>query len=155
TALRRLHGFLLASLAFLLAAVGLGAAAAIADVSTLDRARLVGAEVAALVAWVALGILAYAHGLVTRLVHGARRARVLTGRAGPRPPRDRRSRRAIARAPWAMPAAGFALVVGGSAVGSASTIAVGGVAIAATGAVTLVELGPAARRAVRPLHVPG
>jgi hypothetical protein len=117
------HGQALTAGAFLVAAIVLGAAAALADVSAADRARMVSAEVAALVGWLGLATLGHAHEVAPR---GDRAARLTLGGAG----------------------GGFAAAIAGILVASPATVAVGGVAIAVTGVLATGNLASGRRPAV-------
>lgn len=150
--LELLHGFLGASSAFLVAAVALGTAAALAGVTTPVRSRLVAAEVAALLAWLGLAVVGHAHKIVPFIGYTVLRARGVTTAPGGRPLLfGDLFHHGAARATLATATTGFAAAVTGVAAASPAAVAAGGVALSATGllATANLALGPgrAARRA--------
>ena len=153
--LELLHAYLFASVAALVAAVALGAVAGLADVSTLTRTRLVSAEVAALVAWLALAVTGHAHKIVPFVTYGALRSRGIRTNTEGKPLLfahlvDARA----ARAGYVLACTGFASLVVGLAVGSATVVSVGGIAVALTGIVVTVNLALGWRRAGPPAVLP-
>lgn len=140
--LELLHGFLFASAAFLVLACVLGVVAAVAPVDTLMRGRLVSAEVAALIAWLALAVIGHSHKIVPFISYSRLRERGVQTHASGRPLLfgdlfDNR---------WAivtfyLAATGFAAVVGGILVATAAISAAGGAAVAAAGAIVTLNLG--------------
>ncbi len=139
--LELLHAWLLASAAFAVAAVVLGALAGLADVEPVTRMRLVSAEIAALVGWLGLAVVGHAHKIVPFIAYTALRARGVRTGPGGRPllfgdlfdPR-------LAHACLVGATAGFALAVGALVAGTAPPLAAGGLLLAATGAVATANL---------------
>jgi len=148
--LELLHAHLFASAAFLVAALALGAASGLADVSTTVRTRIVAAEVAALLAWVGLAVIGHAHKIVPFIGYTALRARgVRTGPSGaPLLFADLFDRR-VARATAVIATAGYAAVVAGILLGSAPVVAAGGLEVAIAGAIATGNLAIGPRRASR------
>lgn len=136
-----LHAFLFASTAFLVVGVGVAAAAALADVDVLVRGRLVVAEVAALSAWLGLAVVGHAHKIVPFITYTALRARgVRRGPTGkPLMFGDLFSVN-LAKLTLVAGAIGYTAVVAGALVNSVQVVAVGGVAIALTGATATTNL---------------
>ncbi|MGE3447802.1 MAG: hypothetical protein AB7H92_09515 [Microbacteriaceae bacterium] len=148
--LELLHGFLFASAAFLVAAIGLGAAAGIADVDPADRSRLVAAEVAALVAWLGLAVVGHAHKIVPFIGYTALRARgVTTGPAGRPLLFGDLFHHGVARATLATATVGFAAALIGILAASPAVLAAGGALVSCTGALATVNLAGGPRRAAR------
>ncbi|HEX6424839.1 MAG TPA: hypothetical protein VFZ79_15255 [Acidimicrobiales bacterium] len=149
--LELLHGFLLISAAFLVAALVLGATAALADVTPLVRTRLVAAEVAALAAWLGLAVVGHAHKIVPFITYTALRARGVATAPSGRPLlfadllHD-----GTARATLAAGTTGFTAVLAGILVASPATLAAGGAAISLTGALATANLASGPRRVARP-----
>lgn len=135
-----LHAFVLASAAFVLAAVVFGATAALGDISSDQRARLVTAEVASLTAWVGLAVLGHAHKIVPGIVHEARRVRDVATVGCEGAPATVPFHAGIARLTFTTAVFGFAAAVVGIVVESASMVAFGGGSLALTGALTIVNL---------------
>lgn len=162
--LELLHGFLFTSAVFLVTAMVLGAAAPVVDVTAADRSRLVAAEVAALIAWLALAVIGHAHKIVPFIAYT-----VLRGR-GSRTGADGRPLlfgdlydHGVADATLLTGTAGFLAAVGGILLGWAPMVAIGGGLVAATGVLATANLaiGPwrAGRRAqaapeARPVPLP-
>jgi hypothetical protein len=152
-ALDLLHGFLFASAVFLVVAIAAGAAAAVADVAPADRARLVAAEVAALLGWLGLAVVGHAHKIVPFIAYTALRARgVTTGPSGRPLLFGDLFHRDVARLTLATAAGGFATALVGILVGSATVLAAGGVAISVTGALATINLASGPRRVSRRFH---
>lgn len=148
--LELLHAFLFVSAAFLVAAVVLGAVAGLADVSWTDRARLVAAEVAALIAWLGLAVVGHAHKIVPFIGYTSLRARgVATGPSGRPLVFGDLFHHGAARVTLVIAAAGFGATVGGILVASTAVVAVGGVAVSLTGLVATVNLASGPGRARR------
>jgi hypothetical protein len=148
--LELLHGFLFAAAAFLLAAIVLGAIAALADVEPVQRARLVAAEVTALLAWLTLAVVGHTHKIVPFIAYSALRARgVTTGPTGAPLLFGDLFHHPTARASLLGAAAGFAAMLAGVLLASSAVIAFGAVVVAATGLVTMANLGLGPRRAAR------
>jgi hypothetical protein len=148
--LELLHGFLFASAAFLVAAVVLGATAALADVTPADRSRLVAAEVAALMAWLGLAIVGHAHKIVPFIAYTALRARGVTHGPSGRPLLfGDLFNHGVARVTLGTAVGGFATALLGVLAASPATLAVGGVAVSATGALATVNLATGPGRVAR------
>lgn len=148
--LELLHGFLLAGAAFLVVALALGGAAALADVTPAVRARLVAAEVAALVSWLGLAVVGHAHKIVPFIAYTALRARGVTAAPTGRPLLfGDLYHHGAARATLATATAGFAAAVAGILAASPTMLAAGGVGIAVTGALATVNLASGPRRVTR------
>ncbi len=148
--LELLHAFVLTSAVALVAAVVLGAAAALADVSTTVRVRLVSAEVAALFAWISLAIVGHAHKIVPFISWGLIRDLGISHKADGHPVlfADLYDDR-LAQATFASGAAGAVLVIGGLLSGTAPIVAAGAILYSLCGAIALVNLGLGPGRAVR------
>jgi hypothetical protein len=145
-----LHAFLFASAAFLVAAAVFATAAALPAVDPVERARLVAAEVAALVAWLGLAVIGHAHKIVPFIGYTALRARgVATGPSGRPLLFGDLFHHGTARTTFVLATAGFAMLVTGIAAGSAPTVAAGAVAVAAAGALVTANLATGPRRAAR------
>jgi hypothetical protein len=150
--LELLHGFVLTSAAFLVAAALLAGIAGLAAVSPLWRLHLVEAEIAALAAWLGLAVIGHAHKIVPFMAYNALRARGVHRGPGRRPLMfsDLYDAHA-ARATFAAAVAGFTgLTVGlptASATASAAAVGAGGLFLAATGVTAAFNLGGGPRRA--------
>lgn len=149
--LELLHWFLFVSAGFLVTATALGAVAGLAPLDSVQRSQVVAAEVAALIGWLSLAIVGHAHKIVPFISYTALRARgVRTNRNGkPLLFGDLYDQ----RAGWialVLGGIGFAAIVAGLLSASATTVAVGGVAVAGTGAVATLNLllGPVRARSV-------
>ena len=148
--LELLHRFLFTSTAFLVVAIALGVAAALAPVDYGTRSRLVSAEVASLAAWLGLAVIGHVHKIVPFIGYSALRARGVTHAPSGKPlmfadlfhP-------GIARATLVASGAGFALAVIGILVGSSTVIALGGVGIATAGVLVTANLVSGPRRVTR------
>jgi hypothetical protein len=148
--LELLHGFLFASAAFLVVALALGAAAALAAVEPAERSRLVTAEVAALTAWLGLAVVGHAHKIVPFIAYTALRARgVNTGPTGRPLLFGDLFHHGTARLTLVAASAGFATTLAGILAESPATVAAGGAAIALTGALVTANLASGPRRAAR------
>ncbi|HEU5085206.1 MAG TPA: hypothetical protein VFU14_17825 [Acidimicrobiales bacterium] len=150
--LELLHGFLFTSAVFLATAVLLGAAAPLVDVTAADRSRLVAAEVAALIAWLALAVIGHAHKIVPFIAYTVLRGRgVRTGVDGRPLLFGDLYDHGVADATLLTATAGFLSAVGGILLDSAPMVAVGGALVAITGILATgnLALGPwrAGRRA--------
>ncbi len=148
--LELLHRFLFTSTAFLVVAIALGVAAALAPVDYGTRSRLVSAEVASLAAWLGLAVIGHVHKIVPFIGYSALRARGVTHAPSGKPlmfadlfqPE-------VARATLVASGAGFALAVIGILVGSSTVIALGGVGIATAGVLVTANLVSGPRRVTR------
>jgi hypothetical protein len=148
-ALELLHGFLFTSAAFLVTAVALGAAAALAD-GPVEGARLVAAEVAGLVAWLGLAVVGHAHKIVPFIGYTALRAAgVATAPSGRPLLFGDLFHHGAARVTLVTAASGFATVIAGILAASPTAIAAGGVAVSATGALATANLALGPRRVTR------
>jgi hypothetical protein len=153
--LELLHGFLFASAAFLVFAIAVGALAAQADVEPVDRARLVAAEVAALVAWLGLAVVGHAHKIVPFIAYTALRARgVASGPTGKPLLFGDLFHHGVARATLAAAAGGFTAVLVGILGTSPPIVAAGGVALSVAGAGATLNLATGPRRATRRHRAP-
>jgi hypothetical protein len=147
--LELLHAFVLAAAGLLVLAATLGAAAGLAPVSAVWRARLVSAEVAALAGWLGLAVIGHAHKIVPFISYTALRAAGVSQRPGGGPLMFTDLFDAsLARAVLAGGAGGFAALVVGLLGASGPVIAAGGVTLSLTGAVATANLavGPLAVR---------
>lgn len=152
-ALELIHGFLFASAGFLVAAIALGAAAALADVTPQGRARLVAAEVTALVAWVGLAVVGHAHKIVPFIAYTALRGGgVTSGPTGQPLLFGDLVHQGVARATLVTGTAGFATALGGLLAASPAALAAGGAALSATGALATANLALGPRRVTRRPH---
>jgi hypothetical protein len=148
--LELLHWFLFSSAAFLVAAIALGATAALAAVEPAERARLVAAEVAALAAWLGFAVIGHAHKIVPFIAYTALRARgVTTGPSGRPLLFGDLFHHGAARLTLVAAAAGFATTVAGILAESPATVAAGGAAVALAGALVTANLASGPRRAAR------
>jgi hypothetical protein len=148
--LELLHGFVIASAVFLVVAVAAGATAALADLGSADRSRLVAAEVAALVAWLGLAVVGHAHKIVPFIAYTALRARGVSTAPSGRPLLfGDLYHRGVARATLAAAATGFAAAVLGILIASPTTLAAGGITISLTGALATINLASGPRRVSR------
>lgn len=148
--LELLHGFILAAAVALVAAVVIGAVAALAPVSTTIRMRLVSAEVASLFAWLTLAVVGHVHKIVPFIVWGRLRAAGIKKRPDGRQLMfsdlfDAR----VARATFVLAVAGCATLVVGFLVASEPTVATGALVLSVTGVVALSNLGFGPRRAAK------
>ncbi len=148
--LELLHGFLFASAAFLLTAMVLAAVAGFADVSPATRARLVAAEVTALLAWLGLAVVGHTHKIVPFIAYTGLRARgVTTGPSGRPLLFGDLFHHGAARTTLVTAVAGFAAALVGILAASPTVVAAGGVALSVTGALATINLATGPRRAVR------
>jgi hypothetical protein len=149
-ALELLHAFLFASAAFLVTAAALAIVAALAHVTPEVRARIVAAEVASLLAWLGLAVVGHAHKIVPFIAYTGLRARgVATGPSGRPLLFGDLFHHGVARTTFVTGAGGFATAVVAILAASAETLAIAGVAIAATGVLATVNLATGPRRATR------
>ena len=148
--LELLHAYLFVGSGFIVAALLLALAAAVADVDAADRARLVAAEVAAAIGWLALAVVGHAHKIVPFIGYTRLRAAGVATGPGGRPLLfgDLFDHRAAA-ATFGVTATGFALVVAGVLAAAPSVVAAGGASIAVGGAVATANLGLGPRRVAR------
>jgi hypothetical protein len=148
--LELLHAYLAASTAFLLAAMVFAPVAALADVDSAVRARLVSAEVLCLMAWLTLAIVGHAHKIVPFITYSAMRARGVTrGPSGKPLLFGDLFSAAWARVALVTASAGFAAAVAGLAAATPTAVTVGGFGVAATGLVATLNLGLGPRRVTR------
>lgn len=139
--LELLHAFLFASAAFLVVATVCGAVAGLAPLSTVTRTRLASAEVAALVAWLALAVIGHAHKVVPFIAYSALRARgVSTNRRGDPLLFADLFDHTAARVVLVGTVGGLGALVTGLLVASPSLVVVGGLAVATTGVVLAANL---------------
>lgn len=140
--LELLHLFVITSAAILVVAAGLGAAAAWAPVGQLARAHLVAGEVAALAGWVALALVGHAHKVVPFITWGIlRRQGVRSGPSGRPLVFSDLYDLQVARATYVSALAGVGGSVAGLAGGVEALVLLGGVALALTGLLALLNLG--------------
>ncbi|QGG93681.1 hypothetical protein [Actinomarinicola tropica] len=148
--LELLHAFLFTSAAFLLLALALAEVGGLFPMSPGRRSDVVAAEVAALVGWLGLAIVGHVHKIVPFIGYSALRARGIRARADGSPLLFAHLfRPGPARAALALGTAGFTLVVGGLLAVHATSVAVGGIALAACGATTTANLALTPRRILR------
>ena len=148
-----LHAFVLASAALLVTAGVLAAIAGFAPVEPATRARLVTAEIAAAVGWLAVAIVGHAHKIVPFISWTALRARGLD--------RDASGARTVlfadlydarvARLTWLIAVAGSVALVVGVLLETPMLVSSAGILMAATGATALANLGLGPMRASRAL----
>lgn len=156
--LELLHRYVLASAAFLVLAMALAALAALTGGGPGVRSRLVAAEVASLVSWLGLAVIGHAHRIVPSLSSTRLRARgIATGPAGHPLEVGDLFHAGIARSTLGVGVAGFTLTVAGILVVSPATVAIGGVGIFLTGALTTtnLSLGPRSVARRHPVTLPG
>lgn len=147
--LELLHAFLFLSAGFLIAAVIVGAFAALASVDYVTRGRLVAAEVAALAAWLGLAVIGHVHKIVPFITYTSLRARgVKTGANGRPLLFGDLFHHGVARVTFVASAIGFTAMVGGILADSAPTVAVGGAALAIVGVLVMANLISGPRRVV-------
>lgn len=145
--LELLHGYLFVSAGFLVAAIVLGAAAALASVDPVDRAHLVAAEVAAVAAWLGLAVVGHAHKIVPFIAYTALRARgVTTGPAGRPLLFGDLYHYGAARLTLVAASLGFAGALVGLLASSAAIVAAGGATLALSGGLATLNLGGGPRR---------
>lgn len=148
--LELLHVYLVTSAAFLVTAVICAGAAALLDVSSATRVRLVTAEVVSLIAWLALAVVGHAHKIVPFIGYSALRSRgVQKGPLG-RPLLFGDLYRPLpARFTWLSLAAGMSAVLAGVLSATSTPVTFGGVGVAAAGLVATVNLASGPRRVLR------
>jgi hypothetical protein len=148
--LELLHAYLFVSAGFLVTAAAFGVAAGLASVEVTERARLVVAEVTALIGWLALAVIGHAHKIVPFISYTALRARgVRTNRLGrPLLFGDLFNHRA-GQVSLVLGALGFATIIAGVLVDRSEVVALGAACITATGAVTVANLVAGPVRAAR------
>jgi hypothetical protein len=147
--LELLHGYVVVSAGFLVLGLVLGAVGGLAELSTLVRMRVVAAEVAALLAWIALAVVGHAHKIVPFISYTALRARgVRTNRQGGPLLFADLFRVLLARMSLLAGSWGFALVVGGILAGTGIAVVTGGWLVAFAGVLVTWNLaaGPLERR---------
>lgn len=148
--LELLHAHLAASSAFMVAAMAFGATAGLADVDGAARTTLVSAEVAALMAWIALAVTGHAHKIVPFIAYTWLRAQGVTQGPGGRPLlfgdlfHD-----GVSRLTFATATIGWLAVVSGLLAELAPLVAAGGGALAASVAGVTLNLWAGPRRARR------
>lgn len=149
--LELLHAFLLASVVFLVVAVVCGAVAGLAPLSSMTRTRVVAAEVAALVGWLALAVIGHAHKVVPFIVYSALRARgVTTNRSGGPLLFSDLYHHGTARVVLVGAAGGLAALITGLLVASPTLVVIGGIAVSATGVLVAANLTIGPLRARQP-----
>jgi hypothetical protein len=137
-----LHGFLFTSTGFLVLGVAFAVLAATIGVTPATRSALVAAEVAAIMAWLALAVVGHSHKIVPFMVYTKLRSRGIRFHRSGRPLLFGdlyRTRPAIAT--LALTAAGFGAIFTGVLSGSAQVAAVGGVLISVAGLVAMLNIG--------------
>ena len=148
--LELLHAFLFTSAGFLVVALVLAEVAAVFPLSPGRRSDVVAAEVAALTGWLGLAVVGHAHKIVPFIGYSALRARGIRSRPDGSPLLFAHLfRPSTARATLVTGGTGFGLVVVGLLVVSAPTVAVGGVALALTGAAATSNLALTPRRVLK------
>ena len=148
--LELLHGHLVASSGFLVAAVGLAAVAGLGDVDPATRSTLVAAEVACLLAWIALAVTGHAHKIVPFIAYTWLRRLGITQGPGGRPLLfGDLFHRGVAQATFTTGTAGWAAVVVGLLVEAPAVVAVGGGALSLTATGVMLNLWTGPRRARR------
>jgi len=149
-ALELLHAFVLAASLALVVAVALGAAAGLADVSTVTRTRLVAGEVAALFGWITLAVIGHAHKIIPFIAWSGLRARGFTHAPSGSPLlfADLFDGR-IARVSFVGTCAAVALLVTGVLAASSTTVLAAGCAFATVGILVLANLGLGPHRLTR------
>lgn len=141
-ALELLHGFLFSSTVFLVLGVGFGILAATTDVSPVARSTLVAAEVASLIAWLALAVVGHSHKIIPFIVYTRLRSRGIRYHHSGRPLLfGDLYRKGPAQVTLVVTVIGFALILCGIVVGSTHSIAVGGVLISVGGLVAMTNIG--------------
>jgi hypothetical protein len=149
--LELLHWYLFASAVFLVVGVGFGLVAAVAEVESSTRATLVAAEVAALIAWLALAVIGHSHKIVPFIVYTRLRSKgIRHNRSGGPLLFGDLYRRGLARAVLAATGLGFTSVLVGILTASAEIAAVGGAAIGLAGIAAAGNLAIGPRLAVSP-----
>jgi hypothetical protein len=136
---------------FLVVGVGFGLVAAVAEVESSTRATLVAAEVAALIAWLALAVIGHSHKIVPFIVYTRLRSKgIRHNRSGGPLLFGDLYRRGLARAVLAATGLGFTSVLVGILTASAEIAAVGGAAIGLAGIAAAGNLAIGPRLAVSP-----
>jgi hypothetical protein len=148
--LELLHAYLFVSAGFLVAGMTLALVAGAGNLSASQRASVVSAEVAALLAWVGLAVVGHAHKIVPFIGYSALRARgVRSGPSGKPLMFADLFHRGAARLTLVLGGAGFGAVVIGILGDAPPVVAVGGLEVAVTGALAAANLGLGPRRVTR------
>lgn len=136
-----LHGYLITAMLFLAVAVVAGVLAAALPIDTATRIRLVTTEVAALIGWIGLAVTGHAHKIVPFIVYTTLRSRGITRHPAGRPLLfTDLYRRLPARLTLLSAAGGYAVLIAGILTGSAASVAIAGVTIAATAVLVTLNL---------------
>ncbi len=147
--LELLHAFVLTSGASLATAAVAGALAGLAPISVLWRMRFTSVEVLALAFWLGLAIIGHAHKIVPFIAWSSLRSSgVTTGPDGTPLLFAHLFHHPTARLTFFTATSGMAITLAGAATSTALFVRVGGACLAATGVLTLVNLGLGPRRAV-------
>ncbi len=148
--LELLHAHLAASSGFLVAAVALGAMAGLAEVDPATRTTLAAAEVASLLAWIALAVTGHAHKIVPFIAYTWLRRLGVTQGPGGRPLLfGDLFHHGVARLTFATGTAGWGAIVGGLLLERPGVVAGGGGALALTAVGVTLNLWRGPRRASR------
>lgn len=146
--LELLHAYLFSSTVFLLAGIGFGAAAAIADVDPSTRSMLVAAEVGSLIAWLGLAVVGHSHKIVPFISYTALRAKGVRMHRSGRPLLfGDLYHKGTAWLTLAMMLPGFGAVVVGTLARSTEVIAVGGGLVGTAAIAAVANLFVGTRRA--------
>lgn len=139
--LELLHGFLFASMTFLVVALLLGGSAAGLPMDPALRTRLVTAEVASLMAWLALAVVGHAHKIVPFIVYTALRSGGIRNHPSGRPLLfGDLYRKGPAWATLLLAGAGFIALIAGIIGESATAVATAGMLVATSGLVATINL---------------
>lgn len=148
--LELLHAHLATSSAFLVAGMALAVAAGLGDVDPGTRTTLVAAEVASLLAWIALAVTGHAHKIVPFIAYTWLRRLGVTQDPGGRPLLfGDLFHHGVARATFATGALSWLAVVVGLVVEHPTTVAAGGGGLALTAVGVTLNLWSGPRRARR------
>jgi hypothetical protein len=140
--LELLHAFVVASATSLVVAAVAGALAGLAPVSNVWRVRLTSVEVMGLAGWLGLAIVGHAHKIVPFIAWSSLRARaVTTGPDGTPLLFAHLFHHPTARLTFAAAVTGVAATLVGAATGTAFILRIGGIALAVTGALAVINLG--------------
>lgn len=139
--LELLHGFVLASAAFLVAAIAIAVVAGLAPLDTEIRSRLVAAEVFSLILWLALAVLGHSHKIVPFIAWNRLRSRGITrGRDGRPLLFAHLVESSAATATFVMAAAGATVGLAGLLLAVPTMLRLGGSALALSGLLTAANL---------------
>jgi hypothetical protein len=143
-----LHAFVAVSSAFLVAALVLALVAAAAPIDTVTRVRFVGAEVAALIAWLTLAILGHVHKIVPFIGYNLLRSRGISRGPGGTPLLFAHLfARRPARVVLVVAAPAWATILAGLITATMAAVVAGGFALSAAGLITAANLVLGFRRA--------